>query len=210
MKKAGIIFLPVVFVLSTCTKYVDAPSACFQENILPIFVSNCTMSGCHNSHDKRRDLDLSTYEGIMKGVKAKHPLLSDVYKSIKGNSPEMPPREYKALSSKEVNLIKLWINAGARNTSNCTACDSSTFTYNARIQPLMNTWCVGCHSSSNKNGNVDLSNYEGVAVTAANGRLLGSIRHDQGFVAMPQNGGSLSSCDVAAITKWVSKGYANN
>ncbi|MFY8185634.1 MAG: hypothetical protein ACOVLD_06160, partial [Bacteroidia bacterium] len=69
--RKGIVLLSIisgVFSLTTCTKDVYVPNTCFKEDILPIFVSNCTMSGCHNSIDKKEGYDLSNYDGIMTGV----------------------------------------------------------------------------------------------------------------------------------------------
>ena len=72
----------LVITLSDCASDVYNPDVCFQENVLPIFVSNCAMSGCHNSIDKAEEYDLTSYEGIMKGVVANHPSRSEVYKVI--------------------------------------------------------------------------------------------------------------------------------
>lgn len=208
--KFGSVLLGTVLLLTTCTKDVNAPSACFQEKILPIFVSNCGQSGCHNSKDHRGDYDLTTYEGIMQGVTPKHPLLSEVYKVIRGNNPSMPAEPYSRLSSAQVNLIKLWINAGAQNTSNCSGCDTSTYTYSSKISGIMSTWCVGCHNSSNKGGNYDFSNYTGVSDAVKAGRLLGSIQHLTGYVAMPQNAAKISDCEITTLEKWIKAGYPNN
>lgn len=208
--KFGILLSALVLLVSTCTKDVHAPSACFQEKILPIFVSNCAMSGCHNSTDREEGYDLSNYEGIMKGVRAKRPLLSEVYKVIKGNNPSMPAEPYAKLSAEQVNLIKLWINAGAPNSSNCSTCDSSDYRYDSKISTIMTTWCLGCHNNSNPGGNVFLGNYQAVVDAATSGRLLGSVQHLSGYSPMPQQGGKLDDCSIRAIEKWIAKGYPQN
>lgn len=194
--------------LSTCTKDVYNPDVCFQENVLPIFVSNCTSGGCHVSGGGAAGYDLSNYDGIMKGVRPKHPLLSDVYKVVKGNHPSMPPA-YK-LSAKEVTYIKIWIQMGAANSSNCKNCDTLNFSYSNRVKPLIDTWCIGCHSASNQSGGYDMSSYSGLVVSITDNRLLGSLKHSAGFIAMPQNTQGLSSCDINAIEKWINAGYPNN
>lgn len=214
MKKASLfkwvlVSIPILFTY-TCTKDVYAPDACFQENILPIFVSNCTMSGCHNSKDKADEYDLSTYEGIMKGIVAKHPLQSEVYSVISGKNPSMPASPYSKLKEVDVALIKVWINAGAKNSSNCYACDTTDFTYSGRVKPFLDTWCVGCHSGSNPSGAVNLSNYNGVASAVSGNKLMGSLKHEPGFFAMPPSGSKISTCQINAIQKWVNAGYPNN
>ena len=196
--------------MSSCTKDVVGPDGCFQEQILPIFISNCAMSDCHNSVHKKAGYDLTNYEGIMNGITAKHPLQSEIYNTIKGNNPSMPIRPYSKLSPKDVTLIKLWINMGAKNSSNCKACDTLIFTYNDRISKTMQAWCTGCHNSGSAGGGFDLSNYNGVISAIANNKLLGSLKHLQGFIAMPQNSGQLPQCEINAIEKWINAGHPDN
>ncbi len=207
--RSVLVAIPILFSY-TCTKDVYAPDACFQENILPIFVSNCTMSGCHNSKEKEAGYDLSTYEGIMRGVVAKHPLRSEVYSVISGSNASMPQQPYSKLKGADVALIKVWINAGAKNSSNCYACDTTDFTYSGRVKPFLDTWCVGCHSGSNPSGAVNLSNYNGVASAVSGNKLIGSLKHEPGFFAMPPSGSKISNCEISAIQKWVDAGSPNN
>jgi hypothetical protein len=168
------------------------------------------MSGCHSAKDTKAGFDLTTYEGIMKGVKPNHPLLSEVYKVIKGNNPSMPEKPYPKLNARDVSIIKLWINMGAQNTYNCSNCDTSNFTYSSRVKNIMNTWCKGCHNPSSAGGGFDLSTYNGVAASVANNKLLGSIKHLTGFIPMPQGGGQIPMCDIDAIAKWINAGFPNN
>ena len=49
----------------------------------------------------------------------------------------------------DVTFIKIWIKMGAKNSSNCSNCDTTNYTYSGRVNPLINLWCVGCHNSSN-------------------------------------------------------------
>jgi mono/diheme cytochrome c family protein len=107
-------------------------------------------------------------------------------------------------------MIRLWINMGARNTSNCKSCDTTSFEYSTRVKGIIQNWCVGCHSSNNSSGGIDLSDYNGIIKTIPNNKLLGSIKHMPGIIAMPQTGGQLSSCEITAIEKWINNGYPNN
>jgi hypothetical protein len=210
MKSKLVYCAMIILVFSTCAKETYGPNACFTENVLPIFVSNCSMSGCHNSKDKKAGFDLTSYDGIMKGVKAGHPLLSEVYKVIKGNNPSMPEKPYRKLSAKDVSIIKLWINMGAQNTSDCSSCDSTDFSYNTRVKKIMDTWCVGCHNSASSGGGYDLSTYNGLEVSITNNRLIGSIEHTAGYAAMPQGADKLGTCEINIIKKWIASGYPDN
>ncbi len=209
--KVGVLLSAVVVSLSNCTYDVYNPDVCFQENVLPVFVSNCTMSKCHNATDREAGYDLSTYEGIMKGVTPKHPLRSSVYTTINGINPSMPPRGYPKLSAKDISYIKIWIRMGAENTANCGGgCDTINYTYNNRIKPFLTTWCVGCHSTANPGGGYDLSTYTGVVAAITNNRLMGTLQQAAGFSPMPKNAAKLSDCDINAVQKWITAGYLNN
>lgn len=205
-------FAGILIATTTCTWKASEPSVCFSENILPIFISKCSMSGCHESGSTRRG-DFTTYEGIMTKVDAGHPLRSEIYTKIDGNNPSMPKKGYTPLTAQEIYYIKAWISMGALNPSNCiTVCDTTSFKFAEDIQPIMNTWCVGCHSTSgaSASGNVDLSSYSGVVNAIANNQLMGAIKHSSGFNPMPQGGNQLSNCQISKIQSWISSGYPNN
>jgi hypothetical protein len=149
----------------------------------------------------------------MTRVKAYHPLLSDVYKKCNGNNPSMPPSGYTSLTSTELEYIKYWIHIGAKNSPDCsgTTCDTINISYSARVLPFMNTWCVGCHNSSNAGGGYDLSSYQGVKNSITpNNRLMGSINQLSGYFAMPQGSGKVDACDIKVIQKWIDSGCLNN
>ena len=211
--KSRILLLAILSVsvpLSTCTKDVYSPDICFSENVLPIFVSNCSMSGCHSAADKENGYDLSNYDGIMKGIKPRHPLVSEIYGTIKGKNPSMPQSPYPKLKARDVTTIKIWIQMGAPNSSTCSACDTTNYTYSGRVKGIMQTWCVGCHSPSSSGGGVDLSSYTGVSNSIISTRFIGSIKHLAGYSPMPKNTNQLQACDITAIEKWIKAGYPNN
>ena len=199
-------FATILF-LSTCTSEVATPNICFHEDVLPLFVSNCTQSNCHNATDRVARLDLSNYEGIMKSIKANHPFQSNSWTQI--NSGSMPPSQYHQFTKYEKDIIKHWIKAGAPNSSNCVTCDT-TFAYSGRIAPLFNKWCVGCHSPKDLGGGYDFSTYDKAVLSIANNRFQGSIKHLSGFSFMPKNGSSLSDCDLKAIDHWMAAGHPDN
>jgi len=213
MKKtiAFIFSVVALLFLSTCTYKSFDPEVCFQTNILPIFITKCAMSGCHDGQGRVK-YNLTNYDGIMAGVVPRHPLRSQNYTSIIsvfGGKPSMP-RKAPALSQKDVRLINAWISMGAQNTSNCiSSCDTNSFTYSKTIVPILTTWCTGCHQSGNAGGGYDLSNYNGVVNSIAGNKLLGSIQHLVGYHNMPI-GTKLSDCEITQIKKWVNAGYPNN
>jgi cytochrome c553 len=84
------------------------------------------------------------------------------------------------------------------------------FTYSGAVLPLMNTYCKGCHNPSSLGGGIDVSTYASVKAIATNGKLMGSIRHTAGYVAMPQGSSKLSDCKIQQIQKWIFAGTLNN
>ena len=190
--------------------YINGDSICFERDVLPIFVSKCAMTGCHDANTKAEGLDLSNYTAILKrGVKAGDPDNSKVWESI--NEGEMPPQGY-SLTSYQKSMIRTWIAYGAKNGINCTVkCDSNTFTYSGAIAPIMNTGCTGCHSGTNPSAGVDLSSHAGVKTVATNGRLMGSVQQLSDLASMPPYGSpKLTSCQIAQIRKWIQNGCLND
>ena len=210
-------FFLILFLLFfyQCGSYKVIPDVCFNKNILPIFISKCTTSGCHIGGTGRQQggSDFRTYDGIVSKVTAYHPLLSSVYTKCTGNSPSMPPSPNPPLTSTELEYIKYWIHTGAKNSTDCGGklCDTTNVSFSGRIQPLFNTWCVGCHNSATAGGGYDLSTYAGVKNSISpSDRLMGSLNQVSGYSAMPSGSGKLSTCDINAVQKWVNSGYQNN
>jgi cytochrome c553 len=115
-----------------------------------------------------------------------------------------------ALTTVQKSIIQKWINQGAKNNACAGRCDSTVFTFSGAVKPLIDNKCVGCHNASNLGGGIDLSTYATVKVVALNGKLLGSIKQQSGFSAMPKNGNKLSDCEITQVNKWITAGALNN
>jgi uncharacterized membrane protein len=187
---------------------------CFEEQILPLFQSNCAKSGCHDAASHQEGYVLDSYSHIVaKGITPGNAKNSKIYQVIKSSGDEdiMPPPPDKPLTNEQINLIAQWINEGAQNTTHCSiGCDTSLFTYSGAVQPVLESHCTGCHNNNTQNGGVNLSTYNGVQTVALNGKLAGSINWSQGYVAMPQGGQKLSDCNIDQIIKWINAGSPNN
>ncbi|TXB62285.1 c-type cytochrome domain-containing protein [Phaeodactylibacter luteus] len=203
-------------VLCGCSaEYLQPVSGvCFESEVLPIFVSNCTQSGCHNSIDREEGYDLTAYEQIVrKGIVPGDFRASEVYNVLLEPLGEerMPPAPNRMLSATDIQTIALWIEEGARNTT-CEPADCSTaaVSFAQDIQPIMASWCNGCHSTGAPSAGVVTSTYTGMKTIADNGSLAGTVAHEQGYPPMPDNGGQLSACEIALIRQWVADGAPNN
>ena len=186
----------------------------FEQQILPIIVSNCAKSGCHNSIDHEEDIVLNSYSSIMSDgeISAGNPGNSELYEVITETDPDdiMPPPPHSPLTSAQIALIRTWIQQGAQNNSCQNTCDTTNVTYSGSIIPILQNSCIGCHSGSTPGGNISLNTYAGVFTQATNGKLFGSVNHSTGFSAMPKGGNKLSTCQIDMIRIWIDAGAPNN
>jgi hypothetical protein len=184
---------------------------CFESSVLPIFQSGCAKSGCHDANTTN-DYNLTTYETIMrKGIVPGNATDSKLWK-VTGLSGDdlMPPPPNAMLTQAQRDSIAKWINEGAKNTTKCNcSCDTTKFAYTANIRPLMDGYCVGCHSAASPGGNIVLTTYNDVKTIALNNKLIGTVTHTIGYSPMPK-GGKLSECQIILIKKWVGAGAPNN
>ncbi len=72
--------------------------------------------------------------------------------------------------------------------------------------------CLACHNTAGapNAGGIDLSNYDHLKASAENGRLLGALNHESGFVPMPPSGTKISECDILTIKTWIDEGSKDN
>jgi uncharacterized membrane protein len=191
---------------STCS----ADTVYFQQQVLPIFISNCAMSSCHDAASHKEGVTVNSYSAIMAGgIRAGNPGSSKLYRVITDGS--MPPRPYNKLTQEQINTLNKWIAQGAKNNS-CidAACDTANVIFTTSIKPIITNKCLGCHSSSSAGGGYDLSTYAGIKTVVNNGKLWGSVNFLGGYSAMPKGGTKLSTCELARIRKWIDAGAPNN
>ena len=199
-----------------CTReYVeDLRGVCFERDVLPIFQSNCTQSGCHNSQDHEAGYDLTSYDNIVsQGIEPGNYKGSKIYEVLVAPFGEeaMPQAPYSRLTDEQISTIALWIDEGAKSTTcNDSTCNTTNVTFNASVKPILQNYCNGCHGGGSPLGGVDYNSYNGVKITVTNGKLLGSIQHTSGFSPMPQNANKLSACNISIIKAWIDAGAPNN
>ncbi len=203
-----------ILLLNNCTKnHLPEPAICYQTDIEPIIISNCTQSGCHNGSDVVAGYNFSSYEGILKAVTPGDYRSSELYNVllIPFGEKRMPQAPYDLLRDMDIALIARWIEEGAVNTIDCqSACDTSNIGFALTIKPIISTYCTGCHSGSQPQGDIDLNSWTKVKPFVDNGSLLGSIKHSSPFSAMPKNGSMLPNCQIRLIEKWIADGAPNN
>lgn len=91
-----------------------------------------------------------------------------------------------------------------------TTCNVDSVSFSKDVVPLINRYCIYCHSESPVLNEVNLSSYDNVIPYINNGSFLGSIKHQGGFTPMPQNRAKLTKCSISIIETWVADGAPNN
>lgn len=187
----------------------------FEQDVLPIFISNCSLSGCHDAASRQDGVILTSYSNIMNTgeIRPGRPNDSEVYEKITehDNDDRMPPPPRNRLSTQQIETIYKWIVQGAKNNSCVSnACDTTTVSFSSSIKPIITAKCQGCHSSSAAQGGIDYSTYNGVKAKIDDGRLWGAINHMTGYSPMPKNGTKLTACEIAKFRIWINAGAPNN
>ena len=97
---------------------------------------------------------------------------------------------------------------GCNNTPSCPIPDQVTYT--SQIASLIETQCYLCHAEDvykEKASRVKIFSYESLKTMGTSGQLMGSITHQEGYIAMPYRKGiKIDSCDIELIKKWVATG----
>jgi hypothetical protein len=180
---------------------------CFNTDVLPLYVSYCGSSGCHDVNSHRSGVILTDYSHIMNGIRAKQSSNSNYY-TIIGNG--MPPRTSPQLTTANLATLKKWIDQGALNTQCTNVCDTTVFAYAGAVQTILANNCGGCHGSSPGTANVYLGTYASAkAYISANTTVFNNAINWTSTTAsknMPQSG-KMVACKITQIQKWIKAGY---
>lgn len=219
MISSGIIFM---FLHTACNSDIlpetgspEFSGVCFETEVLPLLISNCANTGCHNSKDREEGIDLSNYNGIARLVNTKSPTKSKLLSVLRAGEEDerMPPPPAEALSQSQMDLLLNWIEEGANYVVACYGTDCprvSEVSFTQDIKPILSTFCQGCHSTSSQSGGYSFSSYNGVQQAVVDGSLLGSITSLSGFISMPYNSDPMPPCNIELIKQWVDEGALNN
>jgi mono/diheme cytochrome c family protein len=184
----------------------------FQQQILPILISNCAFSGCHDAASHEDGVVLDSYANIMNTgeIEPGNPYDSELFEKIIESDPDdiMPPPPNVPLTSAQIALIQNWIAQGAQNNS-CVGCDTTNVTYTSQIGTLIANRCQGCHSGANPDGGIALTNYNQVKNEALFGLLYDAVTHNGNATNMPYNSAQMPECEIDLIRIWIENGAPN-
>lgn len=193
------------------TPGVYVARACFSRDILPVIVSHCATTDCHDAVSHKEGYNFTDYTRIRNAVTAGNPGASKLFRSIISSEADdkMPPAGSPQLALAQIDSIRNWITYGALNEQCGEVCDTlNPVTFSGSIWPLIQSTCTGCHSGNAPSGNVTLTSYTNVAAVASSGLLMKSLK-GEGVTRMPP-AGSLSVCRIRQVDLWIKNGYQNN
>jgi len=184
-------------------------SVYFANDILPLLVSNCSTSGCHDQASAQEGVVLVDYASIISKVHPGDAANSKLYKVLIRSDERMPPPP-ASLTTAQIQSVQTWINQGALYNVCDAPCDTLNVTYSQSVWPVIQTNCTGCHSGANPGAGIVLTDHATISAAAATGKLYGSVAHLSGYAPMPKNASQLSECNVAAIRIWIENGTPND
>lgn len=195
------------------TQTCSSDTTYFQNKVLPLLISSCAKSDCHDAISHQDGIELTSYQKIMStaDVDPGDPDGSKLYRVLNETDIDkiMPRPPSTPLSQAEKNIIYNWILQGAKNNA-CNDCDTTTITWSAAVFPIINTNCKGCHNPAFLSGGIDLTVYSNVKTIALNGTLIGVIDHQPGYPPMPNGAPKLNDCKITQIKKWIAAGALQN
>lgn len=191
----------------------DPDTVYFENDILPIFISNCAFAPCHDAGTMQSNLDLSNYSGVMTEVTPFSLAESDIYDRITDPDPDkLMPRIVgqetgQSLQSNQINLIQTWINQGAKNNK-CEECDTVNVTFSNDIQEIFQRNCnttSSCHGANSSLPSWD--NYQIIKNNIPQFQVRVIDRSHQS--PMPPSG-SIPDCDLNKLKIWINDGATDN
>ncbi len=200
----------------------DLPEICFEKEVLPIFLNNCSNTGCHDGTGES-GLILDNYLSISHAVEPGNPSQSEIYRAITARSGEgrMPPDMPLTLENR--TIVRLWIEQGAILTvcpDDIPPAGQDPDYVNPRscfsrdILPVLVSNCAipGCHDTQSHKEGYLFSSYTTTlkAVKPGNpsdSKLYEVITKTQGEDRMPPAPYSrLSQSNIDSIAAWISYG----
>ncbi len=90
-----------------------------------------------------------------------------------------------------------------------TTCETEGLTYTNYAKDIIDQTCAtaSCHNGDvATNGTFGMADYTSTKAAADNGRIIGTINHEDGFSNMPKGGDKLDDCTIDKLTAWINDG----
>jgi hypothetical protein len=196
----------------------DEKAPVFEKDILPIFESRC--ADCHNAATKKGALDLSSMAGVRTGGESGESAvvesLEDSMLWIMIEGGDMPPESETPLTKSESELIRRWIEHGAKSSS---ASEESVVTQHD-VLPYLYIRCVVCHGARRQEADLDLRTVESILKGGKSGPALVPGNPEASLVLQRVHARDMpppkeliragvrpmESSEINLLTKWIKQG----
>lgn len=194
--------------------------ATFEAGVLPIFQANCV--GCHGSAVKMQQLDLSTFEAVMKGGESGRviaPGKPEESRLIELVEKGAMPKGGKPLPADKIAVIRAWIEAGAPSASKSAHATAESVTEDD-ILPIVLLRCTPCHGLRRQEGGLALDTRAGMLKGGKSGPALVPGEPDKSLIVkrirsgeMPPKQGldevstkRITAPEIERVARWVAQG----
>lgn len=192
----------------------------FEREVLPLLEERCNR--CHQPDEAQSGLDLTRVETIGRGgdelgagIILGDPESSPLIQVLTGKTEPAMPSEGDPLPKAEIDLLRRWIQQGAKDDSPQFSREDVDF-FEREIRPVLFARCFKCHAGDEAESGLRLTSRYGLLIGGRRGAtvlpgkpdsslLLKAIRHD-GDLRMPKGGDPLSTTQVAAFAEWIKRG----
>jgi hypothetical protein len=163
----------------------------FETSVLPIFQANCFP--CHSSAMKMRELDLSTFAGVIKGgddgpvVTPGKPQESRLYEMVEKG---VMPKGGKPLAPGQIAAIREWIEGGARSRSAKPEASTGLLTEDD-VLPIFLLRCSPCHGPHRQEGGLALHTRAAILKGGKSGRAIVPGKPDDSLVVQKLRSGEM-------------------
>lgn len=217
-----IVFISILYTRCTHEANIsDFPEICFTGEVLPVFLNNCAMPGCHDGTGES-DYSFSSYSGIISGITPGNSDKSEIYRAIVAKWGERMPPD-KPLSMDDRVKIRVWIDQGAAETTCSEKGGTDSNPYQSRacfsrdVLPVIVSHCAtaGCHDAITHEEGYNFSSYTAIrnAVNpgnASSSRIYRSMTTSDSEDKMPPSGKpQLTTAQIDTIRKWITYGALN-
>lgn len=144
----------------------------YESDIRPVFVRKC--GRCHSDQVQKGALNLSTMAGVRRGGESGEPAVAEslddslLWAYVDGG--EMPPEGQPPLTAAETDLLRRWIEGGARSEQPADSHEEQLTQHD--VLPIVLLRCVTCHGTRLQRGGVDLRTPEGMLQGGTSGPAL--------------------------------------
>jgi uncharacterized membrane protein len=195
------------------TGWKCSPDTIYFQDVLPIIISSCATSGCHDAATRANGYQYTDYANILRGgIVAGNANSGKFFSEIRSGS--MPPRSSGiVMTQAQKDLLAAWVNKGAKNyvcNANYGKCDTTAVKFATFVKPIMENRCQGCHGGTIPSGGINLTTYAQIKASALTPAFMGSMRKAAGYSFMPKGGFALTPCELNKMEAWIKRGTPNN